>query len=78
MEAGRPEPSEDVDFRWRVRIPMRDAVGLSATLYRPPGDERTPVIFILTRYIADSYHERAYFAQKGYGFALVDRSGRGN
>ena len=40
---------------------------------------KTPVIFTLTPYIADSYHPRAaYFAAHGYAFALVDVRGRGN
>lgn len=79
MTAGRPEAPADVDFLWGVKIPMRDGVRLNATVYRPPDDEPTPVIFTLTPYIADSYHERAYyFAQEGYAFALVDCRGRGN
>ena len=68
-----------VTFTWGLMIPMRDGIHLSATLYRPDGDAPTPVIFTLTPYIADSYHERAaYFARKGYAFALVDCRGRGN
>ena len=40
---------------------------------------KTPVIFTLTPYISDSYHPRAaYFASRGYVFALVDVRGRGN
>jgi hypothetical protein len=58
---------------------MRDGVNLNATLYRPRSENRTPAIFTLTPYIADSYHERAwYFARSGYAFALVDCRGRGN
>ncbi len=58
---------------------MRDAVVLNATLYKPLDETPVPAIFILTPYIADSYHERAsYFSQHGYGFALVDSRGRGN
>ena len=64
---------------WGVQIPMRDGVLLNATVYKPKEDGLTPVIFTLTPYIADSYHERAYyFAQNGYAFALVDCRGRGN
>src|SRR6185295_5443832 len=38
-----------------------------------------PVIFTLTPYIADSYHDRAmFFARNGYVFALVDVRGRGS
>jgi hypothetical protein len=59
---------------------MRDGIKLNATVYRPSGQEgRLPVLFTLTPYIADSYHDRAmYFARNGYVFALVDCRGRGN
>ncbi|HEY4758571.1 MAG TPA: CocE/NonD family hydrolase, partial [Chthoniobacterales bacterium] len=82
----KPSPSvppADYDLRWAVKIPMRDAVELNATLYLPKPREgsaaRTPAIFTLTPYISDSYHARAaYFASHGYAFALVDVRGRGN
>jgi uncharacterized protein len=73
------DAQKNVDFRWGVKIPMGDGVELHATVYRPKGDEPVPGIFTLTPYIADSYHERAYyFAQHGYAFLLVDCRGRGN
>jgi hypothetical protein len=77
-----PTPAE-YDLRWGVKIPMRDKVELNATLYLPKTPDgslpRTPVIFTLTPYISDTYHERAaYFASHGYAFALVDVRGRGN
>ncbi|MEY2560996.1 MAG: uncharacterized protein QOG51_1411, partial [Verrucomicrobiota bacterium] len=70
-------------MRWGVKIPMRDKVELNATLYLPKTPDgsapKTPVIFTLTPYISDSYHARAaYFASRGYAFALVDVRGRGN
>ena len=75
-------PVEDtgpVDFSWGVKIPMRDGVYLNATVYRPEDDDSAPAVFTLTPYIADSYHERAYyFAQHGYAFVMVDCRGRGN
>jgi len=81
-ETTEPQASKvqkNVDFQWGVKIPMRDGVHLNATVYKPKGDDPTPVIFTLTPYIADSYHDRAfYFAQQGYAFALVDCRGRGN
>ena len=69
-----------VDFLWGVKIPMRDGVHLNATVYKPAEmKEPLPVIFTMTPYIADSYHDRAmYFARHGYVFALVDVRGRGN
>jgi putative CocE/NonD family hydrolase len=81
-----PSPSKrpaDYDLRWGVKIPMRDNVELNATLYLPKTPEgsppKTPIIFTLTPYISDMYHERAaYFASHGYAFALVDVRGRGN
>jgi putative CocE/NonD family hydrolase len=81
----KPSPSPaptDYDLRWAAKIPMRDRVELNATLYLPKSAAaggRTPAIFTLTPYISDSYHARAaYFASKGYAFALVDVRGRGN
>ena len=81
-----PSPSPaptDYDLKWGVKIPMRDKVELNATLYFPKtasgSSAKTPVIFTLTPYISDSYHARAaYFASRGYTFALVDVRGRGN
>ena len=72
--------SQDVDFQWNARVPMRDGVNLSATIFRPAGQkEPLPVIFTLTPYVADSYEDRAiYFARHGYVYALVDVRGRGN
>jgi putative CocE/NonD family hydrolase len=59
---------------------MRDRVKLNATVYRPQDmKEPLPVVFTLTPYLADTYHERAmYFARHGYVFVLVDARGRGN
>jgi putative CocE/NonD family hydrolase len=71
---------DEVDVLWGVKVPVRDGVRLNATVYKPkPQDGPLPVVFTLTPYIADSYHERAlYFARHGYVFALVDARGRGN
>jgi putative CocE/NonD family hydrolase len=68
------------DLLWGVKIPMRDGVDLNGTVYKPKGmDSALPVIFTLTPYISDSYHERAdYFSKNGYVFALVDVRGRGS
>ena len=76
----KDETPKPVDLMWAVKIPMRDAVRLNATVYRPQGQkDPLPVIFELTPYISDNYHARAYyFAQHGYVFALVDVRGRGN
>ena len=78
-----PVPITDYDIRWGVKIPMRDKVELNATVYFPKTADgsppKIPVVFTLTPYISDSYHARAaYFASRGYAFALVDVRGRGN
>jgi putative CocE/NonD family hydrolase len=78
----KPGVKEEVqtEFVWNVRIPLRDGVKLSATLYKPREMKKPlPVIFTLTPYTADTYHERGvYFSKNGYVFALVDCRGRGN
>src|SRR5271166_4873510 len=73
-------PKKKVDLTWGMKIPVRDGVDLNATVYKPHGSkEAMPVIFTMTPYISDSYHDRAmYFARGGYIFALVDVRGRGN
>lgn len=63
-----------------VKIPMRDGVDLSGTIFLPADQkEPLPVILLLTPYVADSYSDvGVYFAQHGYVFASVDVRGRGN
>ena len=68
-----------VNMSWGVKVPMRDGVKLNATVYQPDAKDALPVIFTMTPYISDTYHDRAmYFARNGYVFALVDVRGRGN
>jgi uncharacterized protein len=69
-----------VDFKWNERIPLRDGVRLSATVYTPRGQKApAPCLFTLTPYIAQNYHDRGiYFAAHGYPFLTVDVRGRGN
>lgn len=90
VPAGPPDPlaaapgfGEDappVEITWGVKIPMRDSVHLNATIYKPRMmPDPLPVIFTLTPYTSDTYHDRAwYFSRNGYVFALVDVRGRGN
>src|SRR5688572_25948446 len=75
----KPEPGP-FDFRWDVRIPLRDGVKLSATQYLPRGLKRIgPCVFSLTPYTAQRNHERGkYFASHGYAYYAVDVRGRGN
>ncbi|HPM36571.1 MAG TPA: CocE/NonD family hydrolase [candidate division Zixibacteria bacterium] len=71
--------SASIDLLWGVKIPMRDGIQLNATVYKPKGAGPLPVILTLTPYIADTYHNEAfYFAQNGYVFVMVDVRGRGN
>lgn len=70
----------NVDFRWDQKIPLRDGVHLSATVYTPRNQKApAPCVFTLTPYIAQSYHDRGeYFAAHGIPFLTVDVRGRGN
>ena len=63
-----------------IRIPLRDGVSLSATLYLPSDPAgAAPAIFTLTPYVAQTYHEQGvYFARRGYVFLAVDVRGRGD
>jgi len=72
--------TQPIDLIWGLKIPLRDGVRLNGTVYKPAHQsEPLPVIFTLTPYVSDTYHERAYyFAQHGYVFVLVDVRGRGN
>ena len=72
--------ASEVQVQWGAKIPLRHGIELNASVYRPADQaEPLPVIFTMTPYIADSYHDRAhYFAGNGYVFALVDVRGRGN
>jgi putative CocE/NonD family hydrolase len=78
--AGQPPDSGAVRMQWGVRIPMRDGVRLSATLYLPSEEHApAPVLFLLTPYVAQISHETGvYFAAHGSPFLTVDVRGRGN
>src|SRR5262249_21436263 len=87
MPAAADEPAatparreKEIDVTWGVKVALRDGVKLNATIYKPKDlKDPLPVVFTLTPYIADTYHERGlYFARHGYVFALVDARGRGN
>jgi uncharacterized protein len=78
------DPTTSYQIRWGVQIPTRDGTKLNATAYLPINKEdgtslKEPTIVMVTPYVSDSYHKVAsYFAQRGYGFLLVDCRGRGN
>jgi putative CocE/NonD family hydrolase len=69
-----------VELRWGVRIPLRDGVHLSATLYLPQNHRTpSPAIITLTPYVAQTFHDLGtYFAAYGLPFLAVDVRGRGN
>lgn len=76
-------PSRDFAVLFHQSIPMRDGAKLHATLFIPRDEKtgvltRSPAVFTLSPYIADSYEDRARaFALRGFAFALVDVRGRG-
>lgn len=71
---------QPVQVTWDQKVPMRDGVKLSATLYRDPKQLKPlPVILTMTPYIADhAAKQGTYFAQNGYVFVAMDLRGRGN
>jgi uncharacterized protein len=74
------ETSRAYDLILGLKIPMRDGVELNGTVYRSHSQPAPlPLIFTLTPYITDRYHEHAaYFATNGNVFVLVDTRGRGS
>lgn len=69
-----------VQLQWGVKIPLRDGVRLSASLYLPNKKAAPyPCLFAMTPYTAQRNHLRAsYLAAHGYAFVSVDVRGRGN
>jgi hypothetical protein len=69
-----------VQLTWDQKIPMRDGVKLSATIYRDPRQAKPlPVILTMTPYVAgEAADQGTYFARNGYVFVAVDLRGRGN
>jgi putative CocE/NonD family hydrolase len=70
--------SPKLDFT--VRIPMRDGTHLSARLYLPR-ELKTPrpVVYSLTCYVADGYHEEGLsMSEHGYPYLSVDIRSRGD
>lgn len=69
-----------VEILLQQRIPLKDGIHLSATIYKPADMKKPlPAIFSLTPYIADEGQTRGiYFAKNGYIYLQVDVRGRGN
>ncbi len=72
--------TSSVHMTWGVSIELRDGIRLNATLYLPEEmPEPSPVVFTLTPYIGQTYHDFAmYFTERGLPFLTVDVRGRGN
>ena len=73
--------SDDVEYRWGIKIPTSDGTLLSATLYKGKSSDgkQLSTIVTITPYISDRYHSDAlYFARHGFAFLVVDTRGRGN
>lgn len=70
---------QEITIQPTIKIPLHDGVHLNATVYKPLVQSAPlPVIFTLTPYLGDSYHDRGiYFAKHGYVFINVDVRGRG-
>lgn len=70
----------DTRLQMRQRIPMRDGIDLSASIYLPSRmGGAVPAIVTMTPYTAQTSHqEGTYFASKGYAVVVVDVRGRGN
>lgn len=63
-----------------VKIPLRDGIRLSATVYLPPDNAiPVPCILTITPYISDIAHERGVqYAREGFVLVAVDARGRGD
>jgi hypothetical protein len=78
-EKDQSEAEPDVQIRYGVKIPLRNGIFLSATLYLPKDlPKPRPAIFSLTPYSADNeYPDAISLAQHGYPYLAVDVRGRG-
>lgn len=66
---------------WNVRVPMRDAVELSADVWRPADAEPRPALLARTPYNKTGARSRdaaRWWARNGYPFVYVDVRGRGD
>lgn len=74
-----PAAEYPMAVQYNVKVPMRDAVRLSADVYRPPDAGPHPTIMELTPYSNNSpatMTEAWRFVQRGYVFVTVDARGR--
>ena len=74
-------PASPVHSELGVMIPMRDGVKLAADVWLPEAPGRCPVLLVRTPYDEDGFQAgqwAAYFASRGYVFAVQDTRGRGD
>lgn len=69
-----------IRITWDQKVPTRDGINLSATIYRDPTQTKPlPAILTMTPYIAEHAAKQGnYFAKRGYVFVAMDLRGRGN
>jgi len=69
-----------IDFKWGLRIPLRDGTQLHAALYRSrAATGPAACLFTRTPYTIDRVHPRAlYLAKQGFPVLVVDVRGRGD
>jgi len=75
------QPPGPVRSEFGVMIPMRDGVKLAADVWLPDAPGRYPVLLVRTPYEKTGfklYEWAAYFAGRGYVFAVQDTRGRGD
>src|SRR5258706_132492 len=79
--AAQPPAPATVRSELGVMIPMRDGVKLAADVWMPEAPGRYPVLLVRTPYEKTGfklYEWAAYFASRGYVFAVQDTRGRGD
>ena len=75
------QPTQTVKIDFNQRVGMRDAVELSADVYRPAASGRFPVILSRTPYNKNGGSTLTiarYFAARGYVYVAMDVRGRGD
>lgn len=74
------KPDSEAKIMFLQKIPTRDGINLSATIYLPGNQkEALPAIMQMTPYGFDGQHGLGmFFAQNGYTFVSVDVRGRGD
>jgi putative CocE/NonD family hydrolase len=79
--AASSQATHTVKIDFNQRVGMRDAVELSADIYRPAAEGRFPVILSRTPYNksgGSTLNIARYFASRGYVYVAMDVRGRGD